>query len=162
MGEPVEPTEMLGLPAFGFAEPGDLREELTALVLAGTKIATASLGVDYVIDGQALPEVGERSIVYDSAARPVAIIETTRIRLATMALVPDDFARAEGEGYRDAADWRVAHERYWNRSLDEYRRDLHDPGFRLTDSTIVVCEWFRLVARLDPVSGAAIAAAQRP
>lgn len=147
---------MLGLSAFGFVEPGELREELTALVLAGTKTATASLGVDYVIERQALPEVGERSVVYDSEARPVAIIETTRIVLSTMALVADDFARAEGEGYRDAADWRTAHERYWNSTLDDYRRDLRDPSFSLTDSTVVVCEWFRLIARLDPLTGAEI------
>jgi hypothetical protein len=32
------------------------------------------------------------------------------------------------------------------------RRDLGDPSFELTDSTVVVCEWFRVVERLDGAS----------
>jgi uncharacterized protein YhfF len=151
-----EPREMLGLPAFGFAEPGKLRDELTALVLSGTKSATSSLVVDYVIDGELLPLLGERAVVYDSVQRPVAIIETTAVRLATIGTVDDAFARAEGEGYADASAWRTSHERYWNGYLAEYRRDLRDPAFVLTSSTPVVCEWFRLVARVDPATGAVI------
>ena len=143
-----EPTEMLGLPAFGFGSPGDLRDRLTALVLDGTKVATASLVVDYIIDGVPLPAAGDRSVVYDTDQRPVAIIETIRIELATIASVSDEFARAEGEGYADATDWRVAHERFWRGYLEDYRRDLADPLFDLAPSTPVVCEWFRLVERL--------------
>ena len=144
---------MLGLPAFGFSEPGPLRDELTASVLAGTKMATASLVADYVIDGELLPVVGVQSVVYDSLQRPVAIIETTAWRLATIGTVDDEFARAEGEGYADATAWRAAHERYWNGYLANYRRGLRDPDFVVTASTPVVCEWFRLVARLDPAKG---------
>jgi uncharacterized protein YhfF len=152
-GDP-EPIEMLGLPAFGFAVPGPLREELTAAVLSGAKTATTSLAVDFVIDGSAMPRVGDRSVVYDSSRRPVAIIETTAWQLATISSVGDELAWAEGEGYRDAAAWRASHERYWNRFLDDYRRDLGDPDFALTPSTAVVCEWFRLVSRLEPETGA--------
>ena len=137
---------MLGLPAFGFADPGPLRDELTAAVLAGQKTATASLVADFLVDGSPLPTVGGRSVVYDSERRPVAIIETTAVRLATIATVADDFARDEGEGFRDATDWRVAHERYWDGHLAAYRAGLDDPGFALTDDTPVVCEWFRLVS----------------
>ena len=146
---PDEPAEMLGLPAFGFAVPGPIRDELTAAVLAGVKTATTSLAVDYVIDGEALPVVGGRSVVYDSHLQPRAIIETTAWRLWTVGLVDDAFAEAEGEGYADAAAWRASHEGFWDRYLDEYRRDLDDPGFRVTASTVVVCEWFRLVEQLD-------------
>ena len=75
---------MLGLPAFGFAEPGELRDELTALVLDGTKTATSSLVADYLIDGESLAIVGARTVLYDSRQRPVAILETTACRLATI------------------------------------------------------------------------------
>ena len=143
---------MLGPPAFGFAEPGPLRDELTALVLAGTKKATSSLVADYVIDGESLPVAGERAVVYDAAQRPVAIVETTAWRLATMGTVDDEFARAEGEGYADATAWRAAHERYWKGYLADYRRGLRDPDFVLTSSTPVVRECFRLVARVDLVT----------
>jgi uncharacterized protein YhfF len=155
-GEPTpgsDPKTLLGLPAFGFAFPGPLRDELTALVLDGTKVATASLVADFIVDGEQIPRPGDRSVIMDSTGRPVAIIETTLIRLTTMARVADDFARAEGEGFRDARDWRAAHERFWGSYLDDLRRDLADPSFALTDSTPVVCEWFRLVSRLDPDTG---------
>jgi uncharacterized protein YhfF len=147
-----ERREMLGLPASGFVEPGPLRDELTALVLAGTKVGTSSLVADYIIDGGPLPVVGERAVVIDSAQRPVAIIETTAWRLATIGTVDDEFAHAEGEGYADAVAWRAAHERYWNGHLADYRRGLRDPHFVLTPSTPVVCERFRLVARVDPAT----------
>lgn len=153
MSDDDEPNEMLGLPAFGFAEPGRLRDELTVLVLAGVKIATSSLVADYVIDGELMPVVGARALVYDSIQRPVAIIVTTALRLATIGTVDDEFARAEGEGFADSSAWRIAHERYWNSHLPEYRRGLGDPDFALDFSTPVVCEWFRLVARVDPTSG---------
>lgn len=145
-----EPRTMFGLPAFGFAFPGPLRDRLTALVLHGQKVATAGLVADYVIDGERIPRPGDRSVVIDSELHPVAIIETTRCEISTIGLVTDEFARAEGEGFADAADWRQAHERFWGSYLDDIRRDLQDPGFALTGSTPVVCEWFRVVERLDP------------
>ena len=147
---PDEPTEMLGLPAFGFADPGPVRDELTAAVLRGDKVATTSLAVDYVIDGTPLPTVGGRSVVYGSDRRAVAIIETTAWRLWTVGLVDDAFAVAEGEGFADARAWRIAHEASWVTYLDAYRAALHDPDFAVTTSTVVVCEWFRLIERLDP------------
>jgi uncharacterized protein YhfF len=148
-GWPDEPTEMLGMPAFGFADPGPVRDELTAAVLAGEKTATTSLVVDYILDDTPLPTVGERSIVYGSDLQPVAIVETTAWRLWTVGLVDDAFAAAEGEGYADAGAWRIAHEASWARHVDDYRRALHDPDFAVTTSTAVVCEWFRLIERLD-------------
>ena len=144
-----EPTEMLGLPAFGFADAGPVRDELTAAVLAGEKTATTSLAVDYVIDGTPLPTVGGRSVVYGSDLRPVAIIETTAWRLWTVGLVDDAFAAAEGEGYADATAWRIAHEGSWATYLDAYRLALHDPDFAVTTSTVVVCEWFVLIERIE-------------
>ena len=148
-GWPDEPTELLGMPAFGFADAGPVRDELTAAVLAGEKTATTSLVVDYVIDGARLPTVGERSVIFGSDLQPVAIVETTAWRLWTVGLVDDAFAEAEGEGFADAHAWRVAHEGSWARDLERYRRALHDPDFAITTSTAVVCEWFRLIERLE-------------
>jgi uncharacterized protein YhfF len=148
-----EPTHLLGLPAFGFAEPGPLRDELTAALLSGAKTSTTSLLAEYQIDGSPMPVVGERWLVYDSEQRPVAIIETASWHLATIGTVDDAFAVDEGEGYRDANDWRDAHVRYWTRLLEEIRRGLGDPAFDLTDDTPVVCERFRLVERLGTASG---------
>ncbi len=149
MPEPAEPTTHLGMPAWGFAFPGPLRDELTALALDGTKTATAGLAVDYVVDGGLPPRPGDREVLLDSAGQPVAIVEVTKVELSTIGLVGDEFARAEGEGFADAAAWRVAHERFWNGYIDDLRAGLRDPSFGLTESTVVVCEWFRVVERLD-------------
>ena len=149
MPDAPEPTTHLGMPAWGFAFPGPLRDELTALALEGTKVATAGLAVDYVVEGDMPPRPGDREVMLDSNGRPVAIVEITRVELSTIGLVGDDFARAEGEGFADASDWRAAHERFWNGYIEDLRTGLCDPSFELTDSTVVVCEWFRVVERLD-------------
>ena len=149
MTDPSSPGTHLGLPVTAFAFPGPLRDRLTALVLTGTKQATAGLVADYIVEGDLIPRPGDREVVIDSDLRPVAIIETTRCEVTTISRVTDAFARAEGEGFADAADWRFAHERFWGSYLMDVRRDLGDPSFSLSDSTPVVCQWIRLVERLD-------------
>lgn len=143
-------TGLDGLSRWGFAEPGPLRHKLTAAALAGAKTTTSSLYVEYEIDGDPLPEVGSRQILIDSAEQPVAIVETVECRVVRLADVDDRHAIDEGEGYRDAAAFRVAHERYWNGYLEPLRVGLADPTFRLTDDTLVVAERFRIVELLDP------------
>lgn len=143
------PLPMVDLPTTAFAFPGPLRDDLTALVLAGTKTAAAGLVADFIVDGDRIPRPGDREVVLDSDLRPVAIIETTRCEVTTISQVTDDFARDEGEGFADTVEWRRAHERFWGSYLDDLRRDLGDPAFSLSDSTPVVCQWFRLVERLD-------------
>ena len=150
MPQPAESTTHLGMPAWGFAFPGPLRDELTALALDGTKTATASLALDYVVEKTMPPRAGDREVLLDSAGRPVAIVEITKVELSTIGLVGDEFARAEGEGFADATDWRSAHVRFWTGYIDDLRAGLQDPSFQLTESTVVVCEWFRVVERLDP------------
>jgi uncharacterized protein YhfF len=61
--------------------------------------------------------------------------------------VDDRFARDEGEGFADAAEWRTARERFWNSDRDELRKRLKEPFWSLTDDTLIVCQRFRLVAR---------------
>ena len=140
------PTTFRGNQVIGFAQPGsDLRRELTDLVLAGTKIATAGIFDELELDGETLPVAGMRELVIDADGRFVAEIETTECRVVRMADVDDDFARDEGEGFADAAEWRVAHERFWSAYLDEIRAGLGDPGWSLTDDTLVICQRFRLV-----------------
>lgn len=142
------------MPAGGFGLPGtELRRELTDLVLAGTKTATASLEVEWQLDGDPVPVPGFREAVIDADGRFVAVLETTECRVLRMADVDDAFARDEGEGFADAADWRAAHERFWNGYLDALRERLGDPGWALTDDTRIVCQRFRLVERFaEPIS----------
>ncbi len=149
MPDALEPS----LTRWGFAEPGPLRDKLTALALAGTKTTTASLFAEYETEGVPLAVVGEREILVDSLDRPIAIVETLSIRVVRLADVDDRHAIDEGEGYANAHESRVAHERYWNRAvLESQRTALGDPTFLITDDTPVVLERCWVVELLDPAT----------
>ncbi|WP_405822328.1 ASCH domain-containing protein [Streptomyces sp. NBC_01390] len=142
--ETLSTTE--GLPKAQFAFPGPLRDQLVAAILDGSKTSTTGLVVDYEHEGEALPEVGGRSVVVDSGDRPVGIIEITGVRVVPLAAVDLAHALDEGEGYSDVAAWRAGHERFWHSA--EMRAALDDPGFTVTDTTLTVLERFRLVTDL--------------
>lgn len=141
------PPELEGLPAWGFAFPGPLRDELTRLALDGTKTTTAGLYAEMEADGEALSVPGTREVLLDSEERPVALIETVECRVVRLADVDNRHAIDEGEGYADALEFRVAHERFWNGYIDELRDRLGDPDFALADDTLVVLQRFRIVER---------------
>ena len=50
---------------------------------------------------------------------------------------------------RDAAAFRVSHERFWNDYIDDLRRRI-GPDFAIDDDTLVVLQRFKVVERLDP------------
>jgi uncharacterized protein YhfF len=129
-----------------FAFPGELRDRLVEAILDGRKTSTSSLLLEYELESEPLPEPGERSVVVDSAGRAVAVIETTAVEVVAAAAIDLAFARDEGEGFETVAAWRAAHERFWQ--SPEMRAALGDPGFRVTDETLVIAERFRLVERL--------------
>jgi uncharacterized protein YhfF len=141
-------ADLAALPAWGFAFPGPLRDELTALALAGTKTTTAGLLAEMEAEDEALPVPGSREVLLDSEDEAVAVIETIDCRVARLADVDDRHAIDEGEGYADAHEFRVAHERFWNGYLDELRATLGDPTFVLDDDTLVVLQRFRVVEYL--------------
>jgi uncharacterized protein YhfF len=138
---------------WGFADPGPLREELTALALAGAKTTTASLYLEFEMDSESIPVSGQRDTLVDSSDRPVAIVETISVRVVRLADMDDQHAIDEGEGYADAAAFRVSHERYWIESgvVDRVRAHLGDPDWSIDDDTLIVAERFRIVQLLDPV-----------
>jgi len=144
----ADPKTFRGLQVSGFGHPGsDLRRRLVELVLSGRKTASAGLLVEYELDGDQVPTPGLREVIMDADGRFVGETETTECRVLRMADVDDRFARDEGEGFADAADWRAAHERFWNGYIDEIRDRLGDPGWSLTDDTLIVCQRFRLTER---------------
>jgi uncharacterized protein YhfF len=141
-------ADLAALDAWGFAFPGPLRDELTALALAGTKTTTAGLFAEMDADGEALSVPGARELLLDSAERPVAVIETVACRVVRLADVDDRHAIDEGEGYADAAAFRVSHERFWNDYIDDLRRTI-GPDFTIDDDTLVVLQRFKVVERLE-------------
>jgi uncharacterized protein YhfF len=101
----------------------------------------------YECAGEPLPAVGDRFRVVDSAGRPVAVIELIRVDLEPISAVTDDYAHAEGRGYRDAAHWRTAHEEFFRSDfVAQYLGATPD----LNDDTLVLTQQFHLVTRLGP------------
>jgi uncharacterized protein YhfF len=145
-------SDLVDLPAWGFAFPGPLRAKLTALALAGTKTTTAGLYVEVELGDDAMSVPGTREVLLDSDERPVAVIETVDCHVSRLADVDDRHAIDEGEGYEDAAAFRSSHERYWMESgvVDRVRAHLGDPDWSIDDDTLVVAERFRIVERLGP------------
>lgn len=109
---------------------------MTALVLAGTKTATAGLlDEDYVEEGEALEHVGERLVLVGDDGAAAAVVEVTAVAVLPFAQVTDRFARAEGEGYAGHEDWAADHRAYWQRH-----------GRAVTAETAVVCLEFVVAA----------------
>ena len=99
-------------------------------------------------DGEALSVPGVREVLLDSDERPVAVIETISCSVVRLADVDDRHAIDEGEGYADAAAFRVSHERFWNGYIDDLRRSI-GPDFAIDDDTLVVLQRFKVVERLQ-------------
>ncbi len=134
---------------WGFGTPGALRDKLTALAFGGGKVVTSDLLANYEIEGEPVEQPGDVSILLDSDERPVAMIEDVRSTVIRLADMTDEDAIDEGEGYADAAAFRVTHEDHWNQFIDEVRDGLGDPTFAITDDTPIVVERFRIAAILD-------------
>ena len=132
------------LPVVEFAFPGPLRDQLVAAIVAGDKTTTTSLVADYERENEPLPQPGLRQVVIDSAGNPVTVIETTAVRVLRLGEVDLDHALGEGEGFTTVAEWRTGHEQFWH--SPEMRAELGDPGFTVSDDTLVVAETFRLAA----------------
>lgn len=111
-------------------------DQLAALVLSGTKRATASLMWEY--DDEPPPATGDLSVVTDWSGRPMCVIETTSVEVVPFEEVDADFAAAEGEGDGSLRHWRAAHEAYFGRVCERIGRQ---PSPRME----VVCERFRVV-----------------
>lgn len=126
-----------GLRAFDLGTPGEMQDRLTALVLAGTKVATAGLWkFDYEAEDEALDAVGERQVLLHSG-EPAAVVEITRLQTHRFADVPWEFAEAEGEGFTSTQHWRDGHRSFYE-----------SIGVDVSDDDLVVCCWFRVVERL--------------
>ncbi|MET8869310.1 ASCH domain-containing protein [Nonomuraea sp. NPDC004580] len=126
---------MDGLRVLELGTPGELRTRLTDLVLSGHKTATAGLlTLDYEAEGEEVEHVGERLALVGDSGERVGEIEITRVEVVPFAEVSWEFANAEGEGYASVAEWGESHAGFWRAY-----------GVEVTDSTPVVCLWFRLL-----------------
>lgn len=121
-----------------FGDSPDLAAELSALVLARKKTATASLLWEYEADGEELPGVGNYSLITSFDGIPQCILQTNEVRVLPFNEVDAPFAADEGEGDLSLDYWREAHWRFFSRTCTRLDRQ---PDEKMP----VVCERFKLV-----------------
>lgn len=123
---------------------GHTKEEanaLLSLVLEGKKTATASSMPAYEISGEALPAVGEKSVITDGEGVPRCVVHTTRVQVRPYREIPFALARLEGED-ETLASWRAHHSAFW--TAEGARR-----GYVFSPEMRVVFEEFEVVEILD-------------
>jgi uncharacterized protein YhfF len=115
----------------------ELRRKLVDAVLRGDKTATAGLRADHEPHSdEPLPRMGDRCVLLGFDDEPVAVVQTTEVRVVRVADVDLAFALDEGEGFETVTGWRRAHEEFWaHRQID--------------DDTLIVAERFKIVERLQ-------------
>ncbi len=126
--------------AFHFGDSEPLADDLAALVLAGTKRATAGLLWSNEASGKPTPRPGDLSIVERWSGEAVCIIETVAVEIVPFMQVGAAFAATEGEGDGSLDQWRAGHAAYFGR---ECARLARTPS----DDMPVVCESFDVVYR---------------
>ena len=113
----IEPSTPLPSTIEPFGDSAELADELIALVIGGTKRATASAVADYEREAAELPAPGQRWIATDGRGRARAVLQTTDVRVGPLSSVDDAFAWDEGEGDRTRPSWLADHEAYFRRHL---------------------------------------------
>jgi uncharacterized protein YhfF len=130
--------------AFAIGDSPALADELAALVLQGTKRATASALWTYQAEAKPLPRPGQLSIVTSGVGLPLCVIQTLAVEVLPFDQIGADFAASEGEGDGSLAFWREAHTQFFGRECAQLGR-VFQPDMP------VVCERFRL--RYPPAGG---------
>jgi uncharacterized protein YhfF len=109
---------MSALPLLEIGYPHtELRRTLVAAILAGEKTATSGLLDEYEADREDVPSPGDRYALAGYDGEAAAVVEITEARVVPAREIDVAFARDEGEGFESVEDWRVAHERFFERPI---------------------------------------------
>lgn len=122
----------------GFGDSPDMMDELLALVLAGTKQATATLARWFEQDPDGFPQPGDLWVIKNGSGQHRCVIRTRQVDVMPIREVSAQFAYIEGEGDRSYAYWIREHRAFWQREAER-------EGFIYSDDLSVVCEQFDLV-----------------
>jgi uncharacterized protein YhfF len=79
-----------GLEIVKFEDPGPVRDQVVAAILAGAKTTTTGLVLEF-------PEPGQQYVVLDSVSRPAAVIEMTEVRKVPIADINLRHVIADGD-----------------------------------------------------------------
>ena len=106
---------MNDLPPFqlGYART-ELRRRLVEAVLVARKTATSGLAES----SEPEDRPGERYALLGYDDEPVGVVEVTEARVIPASEIDEQFARDEGEDFQSVEDWRLAHERFFERPIE--------------------------------------------
>ena len=136
ISDEVEPSS--DYQVWHFGNSPKMAQELTALVLAGRKTATASLAAVNHLKPHEAHVVGGLSVVTDFFGSPACVVRTTAMEHVRFSEVTSDFAALEGEGDLSLEYWRRVHREY-------YTREALELGVDFDESSLVCCEQFELL-----------------
>jgi uncharacterized protein YhfF len=125
---------------FHFDDHEASANELAALVLAGTKRATAGLLWALEATKRRTPAPGDLSVMANWSGTPLCVIETRHVAIVPYEEVTEEFAAIEGEGDGSLRFWREAHWAFFGRECARIGRT---PDPRMP----IVCEQFEVVHR---------------
>jgi uncharacterized protein YhfF len=112
-----------------------MRDRLTRAALAGQKVATgALLQAEYLDEREPVELPGERQVLLGSDGGARAVVEITRVETHRFIDVPWEFAHDEGEGFTSIEHWRSGHRSYYETE-----------GIAISDDSLFVCVWFRII-----------------
>jgi len=126
------------LPSYYFCDNEHDANECAELVLGGIKKATASSLWGFELSGEALPEVGDLSIVTNWTGVALCVIEVMNIEVTRFNDITPAFAELEGEGDKSLAYWKEVHWAF-------YSRELAGTKYSPSEDMPIVCEEFRVV-----------------
>lgn len=121
---------------------GDDADKLLSLVKEGIKTSTSSLHILYKLEEEELPKEGQYSVVLDSNNDAGCIIKTNKVYICEFENISEEHALKEGEGDRSLAYWRMVHEKFFTKCLEEY-------DLEFNEHMKVVCEEFEMVYKID-------------
>lgn len=104
--------------------------------MKGEKVATSSL-LDYHLQGlKPASKVGDYFSIQNSSDKEVAIVRVEKIEVIKFGDITKTFAIEEGDGSLE--NWLAIHRPYYSKLLTEI-------GKELSQDTLLVCEWFRVI-----------------
>lgn len=112
----ADPSSLTAVERLG--DSAAMADELLALVLAGTKTATAGLARDVEMGSEPLSQPGDHWVVLDGQDAPRCVLKTVQVRVGVLESVDAAFASDEGEGDRSREWWLDAHRRFFLRQAE--------------------------------------------
>ena len=131
-------NDLNNLKIFAIGNPGPQREELLILIKIGKKTATSYPLKKADNPDDIKTQLGQLQILVDSSNKHVGFVRITDVVIKQLGAIDDSDVQEEGEGFKDVADWRKAHEKHWL----EDKFILNKNDWQMPDDTNIVIERF--------------------